>query len=347
MSVFAKLFKNRFCCVAPRPNSVLLVETNGCHAEVMAGYIPYFQQMGFNVDCLLHDRVWRERPFVRHDASKLRIYHTSNRGFNLCFRSPNLMQYKHIVVMSSVKHRTDKKYIPELYPDLMRHPSIFFVHHGVDLMMGYYANTPNPIMLGRFKGAIFANPHLFGTVHTLPRNNITEFVVVGGIDARRKNHSLLINAIKDLDAAGFEFFVNIIGDGRISELPDAVRRHVRILGHLDFDDMYDCVERSDFYLPLLDAENPDHERYITQQVTGSMQLVYGFACVPVVDKKFADFYDLNNKNAVLYSGDLAGAMQRAIEMSDDTYDKTRRVLTKTATNIASETQENFKRLFNV
>ena len=78
-----------------------------------------------------------------------------------------------------------------------------------------------------------------------------------------------------------------------------------------------------------------------------MQLVYGFACVPVVDKKFADFYDLNNKNAVLYSGDLAGAMQRAIEMSDDTYDKTRRVLTKTATNIASETQENFKRLFNV
>ena len=78
-----------------------------------------------------------------------------------------------------------------------------------------------------------------------------------------------------------------------------------------------------------------------------MQLVYGFACVPVVDKKFADFYDLNNKNAVLYSGDLAGAMQHAIEMSDTAYDKMRSALTKTAANIASETQNNFKRIFNV
>ncbi len=65
-------------------------------------------------------------------------------------------------------------------------------------------------------------------------------------------------------------------------------------GHLDFDEMYNCVEHADFYMPLLDADNPDHERYIRTQVTGSMQLVYGFACVPVVDKKFADFYDLSD-----------------------------------------------------
>ena len=42
-------FKNPFIKTVPEKNNVLLLETNGCHGEVIGGYAKYFQDLGYNV----------------------------------------------------------------------------------------------------------------------------------------------------------------------------------------------------------------------------------------------------------------------------------------------------------
>ena len=65
-SIIKKIFnKPDFKTDTPQPNNVLLVETNGCHGEVIAAYIQYFQRLNKNVYCLVNKRVARENPFCR------------------------------------------------------------------------------------------------------------------------------------------------------------------------------------------------------------------------------------------------------------------------------------------
>ena len=75
--------------------------------------------------------------------------------------------------------------------------------------------------------------------------------------------------------------------------------------------------------------------------------VAGNGILQINDTKFADFYDLNTKNAVLYSGNLYDAMQRAIYMSDVAFYRMRNTLIKTANAIADESFNNLKGILHV
>ena len=111
--------------------------------------------------------------------------------------------------------------------------------------------------------------------------------------------------------------------------------------------MFDQIENADFFLTLLDPENPAHDRYITTGVTGSAQLIYSFAKVPVVHKKFAEFYRFDETNAIVYDGTLGDAMAHAIDIAPDKYKKMQTALTNTANAITTESIENLKGMLNV
>ena len=108
--------------------------------------------------------------------------------------------------------------------------------------------------------------------------------------------------------------------------------------------MFEKLESADFFLPLLDPDNPAHDRYLTTGVTGSAQLIYGFAKVPVIHSKFADFYRFNNSNAIVYSGDMTDAMLHAINMTDTEYEKLRQSLKQTADEIKRESINNLREI---
>ena len=97
-------------------------------------------------------------------------------------------------------------------------------------------------------------------------------------------------------------------------------------------------------MPLLDPENPAHDRYLTTGVTGSAQLIYGFAKVPVIHSKFAEFYRFNNSNAIVYNGDMADAMMRAINISGAEYETMRNELITTANEIKRESIDNLQEI---
>ena len=186
------------------------------------------------------------------------------------------------------------------------------------------------------------NPCLFGDVKITQKNKITTFITVGGIAAFRKNHAELINAIQELVKQKLKFKVIIIGKGELNNLPDEIKPYIEITGRLKFPEMFEQMEKADFFLPLLDPENPDHNRYITTGVTGSAQLIYAFEKVPVIQKKFAKFYRFDNKNAIVFDKDLATAMAKAISLSSPEYNKLQSELHNTKQEIICESEKNLK-----
>ena len=212
----------------------------------------------------------------------------------------------------------------------------------------YFQNTDKShnIMLGQFPDTVYLNPHLFGE-YTIPsKSEPTIFVSVGGINPRRKNHTMLLNAIEELHDKNYNFQILVVGSGSIKNLNNKIKQHLKILGHLNYDKMYDAVEHAHFFLPLLDENNPDHERYIKTQVTGSAQLIYGFTKIPVIHKQFAKFYRFDAKNSVPYENLVAG-MEQAILMSNSDYDNHIFEMKKTSTGIKSESLKNLAKILNI
>ena len=192
---------------------------------------------------------------------------------------------------------------------------------------------------------VYINPHLFGDYSIPQKQDETIFISVGGINPKRKNHTILLDAIQKLHNKGYKFRVLIVGNGSIKHISPDIQQHLQLLGHLNYDKMYNTVEKSHFFLPLLDDKNPDHDRYIQTQVTGSAQLIYGFRKIPVIHKKFAKFYNFNDKNAITYD-ELTNGMERAILTSSDDYDKYIKHMDETANNIKQESLNNLKDILN-
>ena len=348
--MFFNLFKNDFMKFIPKTNNVLLVETNGCHGEVIGGYIKYFQDLGINTYVLVSKTIKKENPFARLNPDKL--FYAKTKEFSKLLVSKYLNRYDHIIVCSSYNY-TYHKPIIDAHPDLQKHPSVYYVHHNQSFIHDYYSNIPEShnIMLGKIVDktgggtSIYINPHLFGDYSVPKKSNETNFISVGGINPKRKNHTLLLDAIKKLHNQGYKFHVFIVGDGLLKHIDNDVKQHLTLLGHLNYDKMYDAVESAHFFLPLLDDKNPEHDRYIKTQVTGSAQLIYGFRKIPVIHKKFAKFYKFDDKNAVIYD-DLASGMEKAILTTSKDYDKYIKHLDKTANDIKQESLNNLKDILN-
>ncbi len=331
-------------------NTILLLETNVCHGEVMSGYIEYFKRLGYNIDCVLHTDFLQDNPFSRHDMSKINCFYLNKICMKRFIKYKNIRKYKHVVIMSSTYYGDfGWEGVIDFAPELKRHPSVYLVEHELNCIEPQneqeYLDKNHIIVLGKFDRGVFVNPHLFGNVKITKKNKIPTFISVGGIMAFRKNHAELISAIQELVKQKQKFKVVVIGRGKLNDLPDEIKPYIEITGRLNFPEMFEQMEKADFFLPLLDPNNPDHERYITTGVTGSAQLIYGFEKVPVIQKKFAKFYRFNNKNAIVFEKSLATAMSKAISLSGQEYNTLQSNLHKTAQEIQKESFDNLKRIF--
>ncbi|MDR1696706.1 MAG: glycosyltransferase family 4 protein [Rickettsiales bacterium] len=339
----------RFVRRRPAKNSVLLIEANSCHGEVMAGYVKYFRTLGFDVDCLVHRDLKREKMFCRLDTDGVTVFASTLAIFPWMLKTKYLNRYKHVLVMSSNVY-AKSEYIMNLYPELKSHPSLFMVEHELSDIPKYggenFIRDNRLIVLGKLNTGIFVNPHLFGDVKITGKNDVPTFITVGAIRAFRKNHAELIDAIKSLAATGKKFRVIVVGNGKLNDLPREIKPFMEITGRLNFPDMFEKLESADFFLPLLDPDNPDHERYITTGVTGSTQLIYAFGKVPVLHKKFAKFYRFDDGNAIVYDDCLESAMLRAIDMTADEYECAQENLTQAARDIEMESLDNLRQILN-
>jgi len=332
-------------------SQVLLIETNDAHGEVISGYLDYFRKAGFHIDILVNPQLYSENPFCRNNMSDVNVYLSDWGLLDEFFSCENIKKYKAVFLMTSAGYFAWKNDnycgVLNLYPQLRNLQNLYIVEHDLEDVSRFaeesFFSTDRLITLGHFDKGVFACPILFGKIKITPKNDVTTFITVGGIEQSRKNHQKLIEAVKSLAHENLKFKVIIVGKGALDDLPEDIRDYTNITGRLSFSDMFDMMEKADFFLPLLDENNPAHERYIKTKVTGSAQLIYAFAKIPVIHEKFAGFYGYNKENAIVYS-DLAEAMKQAIAIKSVTYTEFQNKLQNLSAALIKETEDNLRRI---
>jgi len=311
------------------------------HAEVVPGFTKYLLDLGYSVSVLVEPERIDEGLFSMFGENELvylnRIPMKNARKFLL----KNGLAAARGILISTITGKIRLIDIP-----LAPGQKILCVSH--DVRDDSASIDENTITLRRVDfETVVVNPHYFGEIQKHTKNATVNFISVGAIRAKRRNAALLVDAAQKLYQAGVrDFRITVIGKGTLCGLPEELRPFFRITGRLEFRDMYKEIQQADFFLPLLDPRNHDHDRYISSGTSGSFQLIYGFLKPPVIASRFAPINGFNNHNSVIYenNADLAAAMEKAINMTAGNYREMRNNLKLYAENLYRESLENLRRL---
>jgi len=336
----------RFKKARVAPRTVLLIELNPCHGEVLPGLIEYFRQLNFNVDLLLNTFVADEQPFVRMHEGSYRLFTAKPTTFPIFLKEITLKRYA-CVVVATTKYYDRLENDPAVthkFPELATHPNLLCVEHDLADVGCFHEEallqSNRLITLGRFAQGIMVNPHAFGQVTITPKGTPARFLVVGFLGLSRDS-SGLIQSLLEVQKVTPNFEVVIIGFGTL-EIPAALIGQVKHIGRVSFKTLFEEVERASFILALLNPGTPEHERYRKTSVTGTAQLSYGFRKPVLIHQAFASTYGFTRSNALIYENDLTGAMVSAVQMSQETYARMQGDLGRLADALKMESLSNLQ-----
>lgn len=349
---FMRLFKS------VRANSVLIVEPNDCHYEVIPGYAKYLTELGYNVDIFVCNA--SQLDFLTDALNKVRVYSFGEVPFELLMETHSVVKnYKYILFNSSLIYFPGvRRDTPKMVPvaDYLKHVAfdrerILFVQHhleqgGMNENLIALADLHNQYS----KKYTMVNSQYFGDIEITPKNEgVTRFIVVGNISPWRKNHSLLIDAVKNLKKVRQDFKVVLVGSGKLDNIDDEIAPYIELCGRLSYPDMFREMEKADFFLCLFDPENPDHHRYVSVGTSGSFQLIYAFAKPCIIHSEFAKVYEFHWENSLVYdhNGDLGAAMEKAAAMDGAAYRRMQEKVMKKAENIRRLSLNNLKELLKL
>lgn len=336
-----------------KPNTALVVEMNNCHGETLPGFCKYLLDLGCDVDLMVtHEQAVKD-PFCRFQDSRLKKYaFTYEEMLNFLQNSPKMLKYD-LALFTSYNLYRRLKDTPRL--SFLKHaPNIKIPRFGL-LAVIHHLDFPgmDDFPRDRFitlrkiadNGFTAINPHFFGDVeYTGKSPGKTRFGVVGALDeTERRNLSLLYEALDILAAQGAnDFNVTLIGRGK-ARIPAAHECRVQLLGKTTYGELYWEMEKFDFLLPLLDPADERHERYISEAISGTYQLSYGFRKPLVIAEKFAIPHGLSAKSAVVYGAgeSLAKGMLMAMSMDGKAYDGMSATLDALARDIYQRSLGNF------
>ena len=321
---------------------VLVMEANGFHAEILPGFCRYFQELGLPVTLALRRANAESGAFSRVPVAELPeivvmtpecmaflLRHHERFGFRTALLSSltfvgdggyfgSFLRYAHIGFAARARLLIVEHCFPALAPELEL--------SGVDpenlfLLCPCVHNGRTVAML---------NPHYFGSVAPSRFSETVRFITVGAYSPRNRNAGELLAAVQALEASGRKFEIVVVGSGW--EACGALAGHpcVRITGRLGFPALFAELEKSAFFLPLLDPSNEGNRRYLKGETTGSLQLVLAFRTVPVMHEAFAAAYGLSGASLAHGDGGLPAAVLAACALGAEDYAEMQEALARVA-----------------
>ncbi len=319
------------------------------HAEVVPGYVKYLLDLGHKVSVLVSQVPDNEGLFSRFQHENLTVNKLTKKETAKYFKHYGLGNAKGLMITTGAIERDGEFKFSE---NAKNGQKILKVEHS----MTVFDNIPKDEKIitlreMQYQGAtsIGINPHYFGDVKITDKNDMTNFIVIGALRKKRRNASLLVDAVEKLHDKGItNFKITVIGKGSLSNVPRKIRKYFDIKGRLCFGEMYKEMENADFFLPLLDVENPQHEDMITTKTSGSFQLIYGFLTPTIMAEKFAPVNGYTDENSILHktNSDLADAMEKGIVMSKSEYKTMQNKLSEYTNELYNRSLENMRRLIN-
>lgn len=324
------------------------------HAEVVPGYVKYLLDLGFRVHVFMTPERYEEGLFERLSDQRLILHRRSQRQIRRLFRQHGLGQARGILITTARKISGKSDYAAEhtLFASRKSDQKLLLVEHDIKPPYDHGALTPDIITLreSHYQNAktTVVNPHYFGTIKATQKNkDITRFITIGAMRSKRRNTQILVEAVEQLHSAGqTHFIITVIGRGNLKGIPVHLHRYFNILGRVNFTTLYAEMERADYFLTLLDPNNPAHDRYITTGTSGSFQLIYGFGKPCLIPEKFAAINGLNQDNSLVYASnaELGTCMQHGISLAIPAYRKLQKQLVDDAALIHKLSLENLNTL---
>ena len=322
--------------------SALVVEVNNFHGECVLGHVKYLMDLGYSVDVLLNSAMESENPlrnifdnsvhveFMNPDEIILKLKNGYASEYDVCLLNSNTL-YEYNFLATDIVRKTDSS------------TKILAVEHRQDNISSKVLETSSVLVLKKFNFEV--NPHYFGIIPDHNKHKVTQFITAGNIESFRKNHEMLKNAVSQLVDGGYEnFHVTVIGKGSLGEIPEKIARHITATGRISYDEMYKRMAEADFFLPLLNPENSEHNRYLSSGTSGSFQLIYGFNLPCIIEQKFAATHLFTKDNSIIYCQNrtFADALKAAIDMPEEKYRELKSALKETSQNIYESSLHNLE-----
>ena len=70
--------------------------------------------------------------------------------------------------------------------------------------------------------------------------------------------------------------------------------------HETYPAMYEVAEKSDFMLGMFSSDNEKHHKYLDNWYSGLRCLSLQFRKPIIIEKAFAEFYDVTSENGIVY-----------------------------------------------
>lgn len=322
--------------------SVLIIEPNYFHGEVVPGIAKYIQELGYTPVIILHPQVRRDNPFCRWAAHPTVFYMMPDITRRILKQTRDKFEFVFLTSHTLWSMRYFGPYIKYLgfVPD-SKH-KYMAIEHDTSFIKKFHQeqNKSRLFTLTGFDDTSMLNPHYFGETPATPRNQDTTifFAVVNQQSAADK----LFSATRNLLKQGQRNFRVIIG-GRtcIKKIPTDLQNVITLTGFLTFKQLWNWIDKSDFFIFGMDAKNETHRRYTQTTVTGSLQTVLAFAKPGIIEPEFATAYKLDD-DVVIIDENLANAMTRALNMSHSEYQKMQDNIKKLADKITNESLRNLE-----
>ena len=332
------------------PNATILIfEPNKHHHECIPGYTKYFIDLGYNVDILIHssgldslmkfEKSENIRLFIFNDLFAIYLYIKV-----LC---SIIRKYTFVLVQTVDANKLD------LYKglNLLKLNNSAFVFHDlniIDINYFHFFKENRIWTLGNFSKGLQVNPHFFGNISIKDKNNKVIFFMTSTYN---RNYKYLIESSTKLKNENFNF--EIIITGRSSQIksysiPENIKDIFIFKKKVTYYEMYKIIQSSDFIIiPLKTNWKNDYE-YKTNKVTGSIQIVYGFLKPAIIHREFAKFYNLNDRNSLIFNNtNFYDIMKKSILLNNNHYKNLQHNLQIVEKNLYQSSINNIKKTFHL
>lgn len=327
--------------------AILIFETNDYHYECTPGYAKYFLDLGFNIDIIMSS-YGKDSFSLFFPTQKVRIFIFDNiMALNNNIKNLLLLfnKYDYILIQTA---EPKNKILYKKFTFFERNNTIFILHHinyAKPIGIHKYFKQNRLWSLGNFHNVLQVNPHFFGYLKLKDKNSKTKFFITSTIG---RNYTFLKLAVEKLNKEQIDFEVIVIGKTREfdpQKIKKNLKKHFKFKFQVSYYELYQSVEQSDYIIINLDPNNKNDIDFKNIRITGSLQLSYGFLKPPIINKNFANIYNLNNKNSFIYDDNqyFYKAMKEAIMANNQEYRKMQKNLIRTSNNIYKFSLNNIKK----
>lgn len=313
------------------PNTIMVIEPNECHGECLCSYLKYFKDLGFNTHLITTPSVMKLKPLFELPKKYFpeKIFQFSPQQFPFIFNLKKLEDYSHIFLCSTHNYFYDKSNIEALNIPLNLQQNMILMEHDLRHIKKYkedsFVQNKKLFVITNFendKNIKTLSPHFFPYENEPKKKEaFTKFITIGALDLRRRNISILFDAVENLakdDVKNFK--ITVIGGGKVENIPKEIVKFFEIKSRLSFPDMQKELMGADYILPLLDPTIEANRDYLQFLTTGTKQLILGFRKPCIINEEFAEALGFNSANSLIYSQNfIYEQMKNAIFMDEEEY----------------------------